>query len=133
MMWADFFMEFKMNFFNLTAMSAQQTKFLNLKQESMTVAKADRNLERLAKLCPYMVPTEEQWTKRMLEMFRSDISLAIESSGDQPVTTIDCVERADRAKIQLNKLREIQNRLFESRRKQGNRVGNQENIWNQNP
>ncbi|KAL5569060.1 hypothetical protein UlMin_025635 [Ulmus minor] len=42
----------------------------------MTVAKAIRKFERLAKLYPYLVPTEEQRVKRMLEMFRPDISLS---------------------------------------------------------
>ncbi|KAL5546648.1 hypothetical protein UlMin_006335 [Ulmus minor] len=65
-------------FFNPTALSAQQTEFLSLKQDNMTVAEAVKKFERLAKLCPYLVPTEEQRTKRMLEMFRPDISLAIE-------------------------------------------------------
>ncbi|KAL5578787.1 hypothetical protein UlMin_011229 [Ulmus minor] len=63
-------------FFNPTALSAQQTEFLNFKQENMTVANAVRKFERLAKLCPYLVPTEEQRVKRMLEMLRPDISLS---------------------------------------------------------
>ena len=54
---------------------------------------AVRKFERLAKLCPYLVPTEEQRVKRMLEMFRPDISLSVEGGGDPPTTTTDCVER----------------------------------------
>ncbi|KAL5555998.1 hypothetical protein UlMin_038234 [Ulmus minor] len=68
-------------FFNPTALSAQQTEFLNFKQENMTVADAVRKFERLAKLCPYLVPTEEQRVKRMLEMFRPDISLSCGKEG----------------------------------------------------
>ena len=56
------------------------------------VAEAVKKFERIARLCLYLVPIEEQRTKRMLEMFRPDISLAIESGGDQPVTTTDCIE-----------------------------------------
>ena len=63
----------------------------------MTVAEAVRKFERLAKLCLYLVPMEEQWVKRMLEMFRPDISLSVEGGGDLPTMTIDCVERAYRA------------------------------------
>ena len=65
MLWADFVYEFNKKFFNPTAPSAQQTEFLNLKQDNMTVAEAIKKFERLAKLCPYLVPTEEQRMKRM--------------------------------------------------------------------
>ena len=65
----DFVLEFNKKCFNPTAMSAQRTKFLNLKQENMTVAEAVKKFERLARICPYLVPTEEHRTKRMLEMF----------------------------------------------------------------
>ncbi|KAL5548820.1 hypothetical protein UlMin_004051 [Ulmus minor] len=49
----------------------------------MTVAATVKKFEQLARLCPYLVPTEEQRTKRMLEMFRPDISLAIETKKKQ--------------------------------------------------
>ena len=104
MLWAEFVYEFNKKFFNPTTMSAQQIEFLNLKQDNMTVAKAMKRFERLAKLCPYFFPTKEQQTKRMLEMFWPDISLAIKSGGDQSTTTIDCIERAFRAEHRLNQL-----------------------------
>ena len=69
MLWADFVYEFNKKFFNPIALSAQQTEFLNFKQDNMTVAEAVKKFERLVKLCPYLVPTEEQRTKKMLEMF----------------------------------------------------------------
>ncbi|KAL5556076.1 hypothetical protein UlMin_038312 [Ulmus minor] len=68
MTWTDFVYEFNKKFFNPTALSAQQTEFLNFKQDNLTVAEAVRKFERLAKLCPYLVPTEEQRVKRMLEI-----------------------------------------------------------------
>ena len=61
-----------------------------------------RKFERLAKLCPYLVRTEEQRVKRMLEMFRLDISRSVEGGGDPPTTTTDCVERAYVAEHCLN-------------------------------
>ncbi|KAL5554707.1 hypothetical protein UlMin_042108 [Ulmus minor] len=91
----------------------------------MTVADAVRKFERLAKLCPYLVPTEEQRVKRMLEMFRPDISLSVEGGSDPPTTTTDCVERAYRAEHRLNQLKEMRNRMFESKRKQNNQGSNQ--------
>ena len=71
----------------------------------MIIAEAVKKFERLAKLCPYLVPTEEQRIKSMLEMFQPDIALAIESGGDQPTTTTDCVKRSYRAEHCLNNSR----------------------------
>ena len=63
----------------------------------------------------------------MLEMFRPDISLAIESGGDQPTTTTDYVERAYRVEHRLNQLKEMRQRMFENRRKQGEYDGSRNN------
>ena len=117
MSWADFVYEFNKKFFNPTALSAQQTEFLNFKQDNMTIAEAIRKFERLAKLCPYLVPTEEQQVKRMLEMFRPDISLLVEGGGDPPTTTTDCVERAYRAEHRLNQLKDMRQWMYENKRK----------------
>ncbi|KAL5564876.1 hypothetical protein UlMin_028040 [Ulmus minor] len=125
MTWTDFVYEFNKKFFNPTALSAQQTEFLNFKQDNLTVAEAVRKFERLAKLCPYLVPTEEQRVKRMLEMFRPDISLSVEGGGDPPTTTTDCAERAFRAEHRLNQLKDMRQRLYENRRRQGDQAGNQ--------
>ncbi|KAL5575284.1 hypothetical protein UlMin_016983 [Ulmus minor] len=125
MSWADFVYEFNKKFFNPTALSAQQMEFLNFKQDNMTIAEAVRKFERLAKLCPYLVPTEEQRVKRMLEMFRPDISLSVEGGSDPPTTTTDCVERAFRAEHRLNQLKEMRNQMYENKRKQNNQGNNQ--------
>ena len=77
-------------------MSAQLTEFLNLQQGKMTVTEAVRKFERLAKLCHYLVPTEEQRIKWMSEIFRSDIALAVESGGNTLTTTTECAKRAYR-------------------------------------
>ena len=127
MSWEDFVYTFNKKFFNSMALSAQQTEFLNFKHDNMTVAEAVRKFERLSKLCPYLVPTEEQWVKRMLEMFRPDISLIIESGGDQPTITTNCVERAYRAKHRLNQLKDMREHLYENRRKHGDQGGSQNN------
>ena len=60
MTWAVFVYEFNKKFFNPTTLSAQQTEFLNFKQDNMTVADAVKKFERLDKLCPYLVPTENR-------------------------------------------------------------------------
>ena len=55
-------------------------------------------------------------------MFCPNITLAIKGGGDQLVTIIDYIEQAYRAEYWLNQLREMRNRLFESRKKQGNQA-----------
>ena len=102
MLWADFVYEFNKKFFNPSALSAQQTEFLNFKQDNMIEAEAVKKFKWLAKLCPYLVPTKKQRMKMMLEMFQPDISLAIKSWGDQPTTTTDCIERAYKVEHRLN-------------------------------
>ena len=102
MTWADFVIEFNRKFFNPTMMNVQQKKFLNIKQGKITVAVVVKKFDQLVRQCPYLVPSEEQQTKRMLEMFRLNIALAIESGGDQPTTIVACIERAYRAKYRLN-------------------------------
>ncbi|KAL5580561.1 hypothetical protein UlMin_013003 [Ulmus minor] len=117
MTWEDFKTEFNRKFFNPTAMSAQQTEFLNLQQGDMTVAEAVRKFEQLARLCPYLVPTEEQRARRMLEMFRPEISLSIESIGGQPTTTTECTEKAYRAEHRWNQIRERRAKAREDKKK----------------
>ncbi|KAL5577635.1 hypothetical protein UlMin_019334 [Ulmus minor] len=68
MTWEDFKAEFNRKFYNPIAMQEQQTEFLTLKQGKMTVAEAVWKFEQLARLCPYLIPTEEQRTRRMLDI-----------------------------------------------------------------
>ena len=92
-------------------------------QGEMTVAEAIKNFERLTKLCPYLVPIEEQRTKWMLEKLRSDIVLAIKSGGNTPTTTMECTERAYRAEHWLNQLKEMSAIKFESKKKSSESFG----------
>ncbi|KAL5579150.1 hypothetical protein UlMin_011592 [Ulmus minor] len=59
-------------------------------------------------------------------MFRPDISLSVEGGGDPPTTTTDCVERAFRAEHRLNQLKDMRQRMYENRRKQGDQAGNRD-------
>ncbi|KAL5540692.1 hypothetical protein UlMin_043344 [Ulmus minor] len=123
MTWEDFKAEFNRKFYNPIAMQEQQTEFLTLKQGKMTVAEAVRKFEQLARLCPYLIPTEEQRTRRMLDMFRPEISLALESGGVPPTTVADCVERAYRAEHRLMQVREERAKAFEARKKSAGPIG----------
>ena len=77
MTWADFVYEFNKKFLNPTILNAQQTEFLDFKQDNETVTEAVRKFERLAKLCSYLVPMEERRVRRIHEILRPDIPLVI--------------------------------------------------------
>ncbi|KAL5583600.1 hypothetical protein UlMin_016042 [Ulmus minor] len=70
MTWDEFIVEFNQKYYNRMAMRAQQNEFINIKQGNMSVTEAVRKFDQLARLCPYLVPTEEERVRRMLEMFR---------------------------------------------------------------
>ena len=94
MSWADFIREFNQKYYNSAILRNQQDEFLNLKQRTMIIIEAVNKFEQLSRLCPFMVRIEEDRLKRMMDMFRPDITLAIESSGNPPTTVARCVKRA---------------------------------------
>ena len=106
MSWEDFVAEFNMKFFNMRAMNAQQREFNSLKQGTMTVTEAVAKFNQLARLCPHLVPTEEERVKRMMEMFKPEVSMAIDSRNQPSVTVADCLERAIRAEYRLTQVKE---------------------------
>ena len=72
----------------------------------MTVAEVVKKFVQRTKLCPYLVLTEEQRARCMLEMFKPEISLAIESTSGQPTTTIECTERAYQVEHRWNQIKD---------------------------
>ncbi|KAL5583142.1 hypothetical protein UlMin_015584 [Ulmus minor] len=106
MTWADFFKEFNQKYYNSAILRAQQDEFLNLKQGNMTMIEAVNKFEQLSRLCPFMVRTEEDRLKRMMDMFRPDIALAIESGRSLPTTVASCVERAVRIEYRMAQVKE---------------------------
>ena len=105
MTWVEFVIEFNQKYFNPEYMRTQQTEFLNLKQEQMTVTEAVRKFERLERLCPFLKLGEGERIRRMLEMFRPDIAIFVETCR-QPATVTECYERALRAEFRLNQMKE---------------------------
>ncbi|KAL5580978.1 hypothetical protein UlMin_013420 [Ulmus minor] len=118
MSWADFIGEFNQKYYNSAILRAQQDKFLNLKQGTMTVIEAVNKFEQLSRLCPFMVKTEEDRLKRMMDMFRPDIALAIENGGSLPTIVARCVERAVRIEYIMAQVKEERNKYFEAKRNQ---------------
>ncbi|KAL5578375.1 hypothetical protein UlMin_020074 [Ulmus minor] len=118
MTWDEFIVEFNQKYYNRMAMRAQQNEFINIKQGSMSVTEAVRKFDQLARLCPYLVPTEEERVRRMLEMFRPELAVVIDSGDNPPTTVAECVDRALRAEYRLAQAKEERNQIFEARKNQ---------------
>ena len=118
MSWNDFVVEFNTKFFNMRVMNAQQRDFNTLKQGSMTVTEAVTKFNQLARLCPHLVPTEEERVRRMMEMFKPELSMTIDSKNQPPVTVADCVERSMRAEYRLAQVKEEQAQFFKARKEE---------------
>ena len=85
-----------------------------MKQGQMTVTKAIRKFERLERLCCFLKLDEEERIRKMLEMFRPNIAIFIET-GRQPMTVAKCYERALCAEFKLNQMKEKRARRCEVR------------------
>ncbi|KAL5579017.1 hypothetical protein UlMin_011459 [Ulmus minor] len=120
MSWAEFVREFNQKYYNSAILRAQQDEFMNLKQASITVIEAVNKFEQLSRLCPHMLRTEEDRLKRMMDMFRPNIALAIKSGGSPPTTVARCVERAVKIEYRMAQVKEERNKYFEAKRNQRN-------------
>ncbi|GMN36082.1 hypothetical protein TIFTF001_042369 [Ficus carica] len=135
MTWNDFIQEFNDKFYNRMAMKAQQNEFNNIKQDTMSVTVAVRKFDQLARLCPHLVPTEDERVRRMLDMFPPEIAIVIDSGEKPPTTVAECVERALRAEYRLAQAKQERAKFFEEKKKeksqskqnQGNQLNNHQN------
>ena len=103
--------EFNLKYFKSGMMRAQQTKFLNLKQGQMTVTEIVRKFEELERLCQFLQLNEGERVRRMLETFRPEIAIFVETSG-LLATMAQCYERAFCAEFSLNDRERIQSATF---------------------
>ncbi|KAL5538466.1 hypothetical protein UlMin_045568 [Ulmus minor] len=118
MTWADFMEEFNQKYYNSAILRVQEDEFLNMKQGTMTVIDAVNKFEQLSRLCPSMIRTEEDKLRRIMDMLRPDITLAIESGGSPPRTVAKCVERAIRIEYRMAQVKEEKNKYYEAKRNQ---------------
>ncbi|GMN24421.1 hypothetical protein TIFTF001_043776, partial [Ficus carica] len=140
MTWNDFIQEFNDKFYNRMAMKAQQNEFNNIKQGTISVTEAVRKFDQLARLCPDLVPTEDERVRRMLDMFRPEIAVVIDSGEKPPTTVAEYVERALRAEYRLAQAKQERAKFFEekkneksqSKQNQGNQLNNLGNRSNPN-
>ena len=106
----------------------------------MTVMNACRKFDRLARLCPQLVPTEMERVRRMLVMFRPEIDTVVDSGERPPTTVADCVGRAVRAEYHLAQAKEERTKFWDAKKKEqaqakqtqkGNQKNNQAGQSNQ--
>ncbi|GMN58446.1 hypothetical protein TIFTF001_027551 [Ficus carica] len=119
MSWQDFVIEFRTMYYNREVLAAQQDEFTNLKQGSMTVMEAVKKFEQLARLCPELVPSETEKVRRMMKMFRTDISKQVSAGSSPPTLVSNCVSRAIRVEYWINQDKEARAQILrlERRRK----------------
>ncbi|GMN70446.1 hypothetical protein TIFTF001_039508 [Ficus carica] len=114
------------------AMKAQQNEFNNIKQGSMSITKVVRKFDQLARLCPHLVPIEDERVRQMLDMFCPEIAVVIDSGERSPTTVAECVERALRDEYRLAKAKQERAKFFEEKKKEKSQSkqnqGNQPNI-----
>nr|GMN29716.1 hypothetical protein TIFTF001_046371 [Ficus carica]GMN29748.1 hypothetical protein TIFTF001_046373 [Ficus carica] len=72
--WQDFVAEFRTMYYNGEILAVQQDEFTSFKQGSMSMVEAVNKFEQLGCLCPELVPNEKEKVRRMMKMFRTDIS-----------------------------------------------------------
>ena len=106
MTWNEFLGEFNEKYYNIVCMRTQQNEFNDLKQGNMSVTEACQKFDRLARLCPYLVPTEGERVRRMIRMFRPEIAVVVDSGDRPPLTVAECVSRALRAGFHLTEAKE---------------------------
>ena len=108
MTWQDFIQEFDEQYFNVSMTKEHYDRFNNFRQGNLSVTEAVQQFNQLARLCPKMVPTEEERLRRMIEMLRPEIALIVDSGTAPPTTVADCVKRALRAEYHMKKEKESQ-------------------------
>ena len=115
----EFVTKFNLKYFNSEVVRAQQTEFLNLKQAKMSVAETIRKFERLERLCQFLQLSEWERICRMLETFRLEIAIFVETGG-LTATMVECYERALCAEFRLNQIKEDKARRCEDRGRKKN-------------
>ncbi|GMN65141.1 hypothetical protein TIFTF001_034207 [Ficus carica] len=118
MSWRDFVSEFRTMYYNRDILVAQQDEFTSLKQGSMTVLEAVKKFEQLAHLCLELVPNETEKVRRMMKMFRIDITKQVSVGSSSPILVSDCISRAIRAEYWINQDNEARAQIFKPKKEE---------------
>ncbi|GMN62168.1 hypothetical protein TIFTF001_031251 [Ficus carica] len=78
--------------------------------QGITVTEACQKFNRLARLCPYLLPTKGERVRRMIQMFRPEIVVVVDNGDRPPLTVAECVSRALRAEFHLTEAKEEKTR-----------------------
>ncbi|GMN70246.1 hypothetical protein TIFTF001_039289 [Ficus carica] len=78
----------------------------------MTVMEAVKKFEQLARLCPELVPNEKEKVRRMMKMFRTDISKQVSAGSSPPTLVFNCISRAIRAEYWINQDKEARAQIL---------------------
>ncbi|GMN31376.1 hypothetical protein TIFTF001_046509 [Ficus carica] len=130
MIWEDFIQEFNEQYFNMSVTREHYDEFNNFRQGNLSVTEAVKRFNQLARLCPHMMPNEQERLRRMIGMLKPEIAVIVDSGTAPPTTTAECVKCALRAEYHLNKQKESQPRQNEVP-KNNNNNQNRENFGNQ--
>ncbi|GMN30039.1 hypothetical protein TIFTF001_044409 [Ficus carica] len=84
----------------------------------MTVMEAIKKFEQLARLCPELVPSETEKVRRMMKMFRTDISKQVSAGSSPPTLVSDCVSRAIRAEYWINQDKKARAQIFKAKKEE---------------
>ncbi|GMN50768.1 hypothetical protein TIFTF001_019936 [Ficus carica] len=85
-------------------------EFNNFYQGNLSVTEAVKRFNKLARLCPHMVPNEEERLRRMIGMLRSEIAVIFDSRITPLTTTAEYIKCALHVEYHLNKKKESQPR-----------------------
>ncbi|GMN19321.1 hypothetical protein TIFTF001_046937 [Ficus carica] len=133
MTWEDFVDEFKEKYFNTEVMEAQHDEFNSFRQGNLSVAKAVKKFEQLARLCPHLISFERDKVKRMMRMFHSDLAVVISSGPYPPITVAECVSRAIRTEYWVGQNREQQVKFFKDKKEKNAQAKQSQARPNQTP
>ncbi|GMN30211.1 hypothetical protein TIFTF001_041417 [Ficus carica] len=105
-------------------------EFNNFRQGNLSVTEDVKRFNQLVRLCPHMVPNEQERLRRMIGMLKPEIAVIVDSGTAPPTTTAECIKCALRADYHLNKQKESQPRWDEVP-KNNNNNQNRGNFGNQ--
>ncbi|GMN63823.1 hypothetical protein TIFTF001_032883 [Ficus carica] len=118
MSWQDFITEFRAMYYNWEIIAAQQNEFNSFRQGSMTIMEVVKKFEKLARLCPELVPNETEKVRRMMKMFQTDIAKQLSDGSNPPTLVSDCISRAIRAEYWINQDKEAMSQIFKAKKEE---------------
>ncbi|KAL5561945.1 hypothetical protein UlMin_031692 [Ulmus minor] len=102
--WTEFVQMFNRKYFSPTVLLCKEAEFNNLQQGNLSVDEVVRQFDQLARFCPHLVSTDNDRTRRLISVFRPEITNTVDAGTSGPQSYADCIERAQRAEYHLSKV-----------------------------